>query len=49
MEQHLKINTLNQEILLGLETAEVTDDAIQREHDKINTIGFKVGSFIQVL
>ena len=49
MEQYEKINTINHEILQGLETAEVTDDAIQREHDKVNTIGFKVGSFIQVL
>ena len=30
MEQQEKINTFNQEILQGLETAEVTDDAIQR-------------------
>ena len=49
MEQQEKINTFNQEILQGLETAEVTDDAIQREHDRINTNYFKVGSFIQKL
>ena len=49
MEQQEKFNTLNQVNLRELETAEVTDDAIQREHDEINTNGFKVGSIIQVL
>ena len=49
VDQQEKINTLNQEILQALETAKVSEDAMQREHDKINTNDFKVGSLIHML
>ena len=48
-EQQEKIECINKEIIDALEAAQANVDSIQSEQDKIDTIDFKVGSFIQAL